>query len=87
MPHGSQPNRGRYTTAFTSIAAGDVHVPGLPPASAGTRNVPGPGFSTYPATFTVGPDVAALVQYTRRFIPTRPANLREDLLPDLLAAD
>jgi hypothetical protein len=79
--------QGRYTTFFTSIAAGDVHVPGLAPGSAGTCGLPAPGLSTYPANFTVGPDMAALVQNTRRFVPMRPANLREDVLPELLAAD
>jgi hypothetical protein len=92
MSNGSQRSQGRYTTFFTSIAAEDVNVPGLTPGSAGARGAPllpgaSQALSTYPAAFTVGPDVAALVQYTRRFVPARPANLQEDRLPKLLAAD
>jgi hypothetical protein len=87
MSNGTQHGQGRYTTFFTSIAAADVSVPGLAPGSAGSRGVPVPGLSTHPAAFTIGPDVAALMAYTRRFVPMRPANLYGDLVPAMLAAD
>jgi hypothetical protein len=69
----------RYTTYFTSIAAGDVNVPGLAPGSAGSRDLSGNDVLTSrPGVFTIGPDtLRAMVR-----VP-----VRSMFVPELLAAD
>jgi len=76
-----------YTSFFTSIAAGDINVFGLPAGSAGALGIPAPGRSSYAARFAISPDVDALVRSVRRFVPARPASYTEGFAPELLAAD
>ena len=70
----------RYTTFFNSIAAGDVHVPGLPAGSAGSRGIPTHALSTIAALFTIGPDTARILHAARRFMPACPATQSDALL-------
>jgi hypothetical protein len=62
MSYISQTNAGHFTTFFTSVAAGDVRVAGLPAGSAGSLGAPTGGLSTIAGLFAVGPDTAALMQ-------------------------
>jgi hypothetical protein len=70
---------GRYTTFFTSIAAGDVNVPGLAPGSAGSRAISGnDALTSRPGVFAIGPDtLRAMVRMPVRCM----------FVPEMLAAD
>ena len=79
----------RFTSFFTSIAAGDVNVPGLALGSAGSRSVAGHVLTTQAGLFTIGHDTARLMAEgsTRRFVPARPATQSDMIEAGLLAAD
>ncbi|HTZ70415.1 MAG TPA: hypothetical protein VMB71_07180 [Acetobacteraceae bacterium] len=72
------PQNGRaYTDFFTSIAAGDVRVAGLPAGSAGSSLDGNAAITSRPGYFTVGPDTAYLLNSARRKVPSRPGTHAE----------
>jgi hypothetical protein len=80
---------GRFSTAFTTIPAGDVQVTGLPAGAAGSPRLAPSELTSLAASFAVSPDMADLLPeaaeragvMARRFVPARPASGSEDYLP------
>ena len=77
---------GRFTTAFTTIPAGDVQVPGLPRGAAGSRRLAPSVLTSIASAVMISPDTARIlppatvsiaVAQPRRFVPARPASETE----------
>jgi len=76
MPDDTNPSRGRFTTHFTSVAAGDVHVPGLRPGAAGSRAIGHSLLSSIAAIFHISPDTVPYVPPAPLSIALTPAARR-----------
>ena len=86
MSETSQRGSGRFTTFFTTVPAGDVHVRGLPRGAAGSGGLGNSLLSSIAAVFTISPDTSGLLppapvsigrRPPRRFMPRRPASESE----------
>ncbi len=75
MSHTTWSGRGSYTNHFTSIAAGEIVVRGLPSGSAGSHGPFNSALSSSPATFAISPDLAFVfpIGAARKLMPARPA--------------
>jgi hypothetical protein len=83
MSNTPQRPAGRFTTFFTTVPAGDVHVLGLPPGAAGSSRLGQSLLSSIAAVFAISPDTSRLLPPAtvsvglapaKRFFPRRPAS-------------